>query len=159
MLNSSISNKILNGIFSLGESFIAFAGNVYIGLLTTLPNPDGSGFVEPDDPNYLRVQIDTNSRITKEPFLNGAVEGDVVTVDGDNAVPAYVNNAGVIMFPETSVAYDVVGFGLFRSDDTTSNTAPFLWGAVSPDGGGTVIQVNAEEVPIIREGDFKITLM
>lgn len=159
MLSSSIGNVILDGLFSLGATYISFPGSVYIGLFTTLPGVDGSGYAEPSDPNYLRVRIDTTSRITKESFLNGAVEGSVVSVDGDNALPVYVDNAGVIMFPETSIAYDVVGFGLFRTADTSSPDLPFLWGAVAAEEGGAVISVGSEEVPIIREGDFKITLV
>lgn len=168
MLNSNIATVILDGLFAMTQgSQIVFNGNIYLGLLTKLPNDngiayeDGTYFTEPNDPTYLRIRIDTQSRINKKNFIAGAATGDVISVGEDNAIPAYVTNQGAIMFPEASVAWDkIVGFGLFRSGDKTDTTTlPFLWGAVTTENGESGVTVDQYEVPVIRQGGFKVSLV
>lgn len=169
MLDSSIGTIILNGLFGMfGEkTIINFSGDVYLGLLTKLPNTNGSAyddgtyFTEPSDPSYLRIKIDTESRINKMNFISHAAADTAVAVGEDMAIPAYVANQGIIMFPESTVAWDkIVGFGLFRSNNTSDQTTlPFLWGSVTTDGGEEGIYIEQYEVPIIRAGGFKVSLV
>jgi hypothetical protein len=166
MLDASIGNTILDGLFGLKNGAImSFTGDVYIGLLTKLPNingaayEDGLYFSEPDDPTYLRLKLNSDSRITKKPFIGGAEAGEPIVVDEDTVIPVYVQNDAIIMFPEASSPYTIVGFGLFRTKDTTSQTLPFLWGEVTSSDDNAAIEVASGEVPVIREGDFKIYFM
>lgn len=167
MLNSNIGTVILNGLFGLSNgNSISFGGDVYLGLLTRLPNAngqayeDGKYFSEPADPGYLRIKINSESRINKKLFVAPAQLGDVIDVDGDKSNQVYVTNQGLIMFPESTVGWDrVVGFGLFRSNNTLDNALPFLWGTVTADGGEEGVSVEQYEVPIIRQGGFKISFM
>lgn len=167
MLNSNIGTVILNGLLKGNSGTITFSGDVYLGLLTKLPNnngsayEDGSYFTEPSDPSYIRIKIDTKSRINKQNFIAAAQAGEPIDVGEDKALPAYVANQGAIMFEEATVAWDtVVGFGLFRSNNTADTTTlPFLWGTVTTDGGEAGVSVDKEEVPIIRTGGFKVSLV
>ena len=166
MLHSSIGNTILNGLFAKSNgAIIQFTGSVYLGLLTKLPNgngaahEDGTYFSEPADEGYFRVRIDTQSRITGDYYLLPAQEGEAVDVCEDKAIPAYVENKSIIMFPASSAAWDtVVGFGLFRQE--TGTDLPFLWGPVtSTDGEEDGVTILENEFPILRAGGFKITMM
>ena len=181
MLNPDIANIILDGLFAMDisrtengepsssfvENDIFFDGDIYLGLLTKMPKAngetyeDGSYFAEPSDPTYLRIKLNTKNRINKENFIAHAATGDVIKIDGDNAIPAYVVNQGEIMFPEASVVWEpVVGFGLFRSSDTSDlKTLPILWGTVTTESGEQGVFIDQYEVPIIKTGSFKVSLV
>lgn len=168
MLNSIIGNQMLDGLFGKKKGgTISFSGDVYIGLLTKLPNSngdahaDGTYFSEPADSTYQRIKINTTSRIGKSNFIAGAVLDEATTIDGCEAYPAYVTNQNMIMFLETSEEWDkVVGFGLFRSNDTSNTTTlPFLWGEVTAEDGEAGVTIGQSEVPIIRAGGFKVSLV
>ena len=162
MLDSSIGNVVLTGLFGMftNKTYIKFDGDLYLGFLTKLPNAngapyeDGTYFSEPSDSSYLRIKINTDSRITKTKFIAPA-ENDIV---GDEAGPVCVKNQSLIMFPEATTKYDIVGFGIFRNNDVGDQTLPFLWGAVTNEQGTSGVTINPEEVPIIRAGGFKISL-
>ena len=175
MLNSTIAAPILNGLFAMGLSrdedglatsaapSISFSTDLYLGLLTQMPSQnDGTGFREPtDDGNYKRIKLNTKSRINKKPFIAAATAGDRVLTDkGDYAVPACVENQGAILFPEAGISWEpIVGFGIFRSDNTNLTTAPMLWGEVTTPDGMTNVSVEQYEVPVIRAGGLKVSLM
>ena len=168
MLNSIIGNQILDGLFGKKNgATIIFSGDVYIGLLTKLPNSncaayeDGTYFSEPADSTYQRIKINTTSRIGKTKFIAGAELDEATTIDGCEAFPAYVTNQNMIMFLETSEEWDkVVGFGLFRSNNTNDTTTlPFLWGEVTAEDGTSGVSIGQYEVPIIRTGGFKVSLV
>lgn len=166
MLDSTVGITIMNGLFGhSGATQMSFTGNVYLGLLTKLPNAngaahdDGTYFAEPGDPVYMRVQLDTTSRITGQPFIGGAEADATISVGEDLATPAYITNQGLIIFSEATIPYTIVGFGLFRNNNTASSTAPFLWGPVTSTDGEASIEVAAEEVPVIRAGGFKISFV
>lgn len=180
MLHSTIGTIILNGLFAMNinrntdgtavdgqRQDISFSGDVYLGLLTKLPNANGTPyanggyFAEPADAGYMRIKIDTKSRITKANFIAPAETDETTYIGEDKAVPAYVVNQGAIMFPEASVTWDkIVGFGLFRSDNTGDNTTlPFLWGSVTTESGEEGVYIEQHEVPIIRTGGFKVSLV
>lgn len=159
MLSSDVGIKILNGMFGLLDNAqIVFDGEIYIGLFTTLPDKDGLNFTEPADVGYLRIRLDTTSRIDKKSFIGPALAEENVT-DGD-PIAAYVTNQSLIMFPESSVVWgNIVGFGLFRSANTTSGSTPFLWGEVTSADGESGVAIDQYEVPIIRPGGFRISLV
>lgn len=166
MLSSTIGTEILNSLFARykASSYMDFSGDVYIGLLTKLPNDDesaysdGTYFSEPADEGYFRIRIDTASRITKTPFMANAISEDAVAVGEDMAIPASISNQSMIMFPESNVDWDtVVGFGLFR--DKTGTDLPFLWGSVTSEDGTEGVTIEQYEVPIVRSGGFKVSLM
>lgn len=178
MLSSIIGISILNGLFASpgqdeGGSIITFSGDVYLGLLTKMPNnngdpyEDGTYFSEPmkssgssssDGSGYFRIRLDTESRINRNAIIGGAeTDEPFVNNDGDTVLPAFVTNQELIMFPEANENWDkIVGFGLFRSE--TGTTPPFLWGSVTSKDGEDGIEVIAGEVPVIRPGDFKVSL-
>jgi hypothetical protein len=167
MLNPNIGNTILDGLFGLlNATQISFSGDIYLGLLTLLPNDNGLPyednvyFAEPNDEQYKRVKIDATSRINKKYIIREAQLDSVQTDEnGDKFTPVFVTNQSSIMFAQASTQWEpIVGFGLFRSGNTSDTTTlPFLWGEVKSDGGENV-SIDAEEIPIIRENGFKISL-
>lgn len=166
MLTHEITGPVLDGLYGHASALVAFPGEVYLGLLTKLPKADGSVyedgtyFAELVDPNYTRFRLDAVSRINKKYIITDAVDGEAVEVDGDQILPAEVRNQAPLIFPENSVAETIVGFGLFRSADTTDKTAlPFAWDAVSDPDGGDAVALDTGETPIIREGGFEMVLM
>jgi hypothetical protein len=164
MLNSNIGTIILDGLFGMytePTKNIAFSGDLYLGFLTELPNDngdahaDGTYFSEPDDPSYLRIKMNTKSRITKEDFIGGAAWEEI-----DTDIEAIcVKNQSLIMFPEFTTPCNIVGFGIFRNNDVGDQTLPILWGEVFSEDGTTGVEIEPEEVPIIRAGGFRVSLM
>lgn len=146
MLSFSIGQKILDGLFGLDGTTITFDGAVYLGLFTVLDNRTGS-YQEPAG-TYLRIRIDTESRINKKKFI-GAAQTET---DPDGLISAYISNQGIIMFPEAHKGGwgEIVGFGLFRQK---TGGSPILWGSIDP-----VVTIDEYEVPIIRKDGFKISL-
>lgn len=188
MLHFNEAKKILNGLFGNTGGNISFGNGIYVGLLTKLPEYDEEngwqGFEEPSiTTGYKRINIDGNSYITGEKFIAHAITAaEAVTIDGCEAFPSYVENQAAIMFEEAMPGYEVdsegnpdtekpknwviVGFGLFRSKKNSDNdtTLPFLWGSITGEAeeGGeapTEVVIANEEVPIIRQGGFKISLV
>lgn len=156
MLDSSIGTTILNGLFGMnGNSRILFNGDVYLGLLTELPDVNGANFSEPSDSSYLRIKIDTKSRITDTNFIGHAHNN---INDEDPIISACVENQALIMFPEFINQCTIRGFGLFRSNDVGSGNPPFLWGEVYNSDGDLGVVINEAEVPVIRAGGFKVSL-
>lgn len=156
MLNSSIGTTILDGLFGMkGNSKILFSGDVYLSLLTVLPDINGDNFAEPSDESYLRIKIDTESRIVDAKFIGHAHNN---IGDGDPVVSACVENQALIMFPELLEPCIINGFGLFRNKDVGDQTPPFLWGEIYNSDGEPGVLINAEEVPVIRAGGFKVSL-
>ena len=166
MLSATIATDILNGLFSMdpdrndyGEAVeagkeIKFNNDVYLGLLIELPDETGNNVIEPNDlgdTSYIRIKLNADNRITKAPFIAGAVLGSEYTDDNqDKVIPAKVTNNGAILFPESEIEYTINGFGLFSG---ANNKDPFLWGEVTP------VTVSQYEVPVIRSGKFEISLI
>lgn len=102
-----------------------------VGLSTTTPSKNGTGFTEPTG--------------------NGYVRGKFGTVNTE--VDAQVSNSEIIFF---FVALGDIGsvthLGLFDSTATTS-TAPFLLAKLT-----NPLTINENYVPLIREGKLVITL-
>lgn len=168
MLGSKIGKKILDG-FCLtklsSEAEIDFGvNNVYLGLLTVLPNndesayEDGTFFKEPIDEEYHRIQLNAMNPLKQMNYTDAAAEDTIIEVEpGVEALPTYVTNPTYIMFPEALADWGaVVGFGLFEQSSGT--TLPYLWGPITALDGESTVTILAEEVPIIRAGNFKISL-
>ena len=170
MMMHEITGPILNGLYGLldsrnydhfnsGKPYVDFSGPVYLGLLTRMPKPDKTAydddifFAELSDPNYRRFRLDAISRINKKYIMADAVACEVTAVGEDKCVPAVIRNQAPLIFPENMVPETIVGWALFRSDDTSDKvTFPFKWGSVV----GEAIELEAEESPIIREGGLEL---
>lgn len=166
---------------------VTFGQNVYIGLLTKLPTPtDIDAWAEPTAPEYVRFKLSRKSPITGNPILKSAITDTAIDVKTkvepesggeatnvvDQVYAAYVTNDDNIIFPEVSSNLEawggghIAGFGLFSD---VKGGKPFFWGEVKPDnssGTSTVseeeeetgVDIQQEEVPIIRIGSFKVTV-
>ena len=166
MLSSEIGKKILDGFCRSNASEIDFnISNAYLGLLTTLPKDDesayedGTFFAEPTDVEYHRVRLNDINPLEEKEYIDSAIEDDNVNSDEVGGVlPAYVINPTYIMFPEPSESWgDIVGFGIYRVNSGT--TLPYIWGPISAlEDENTTVTIDADEIPIIRAGNFKISL-
>ena len=159
---------ILDGLlgFKYGN-LISFSSQIWLGLLTRAPKSDrtayedGRYFSEPDDPEYVRVRLDDVSRINGKWFISGTEYGEPVVVNdaGDLGQPNVVKNQSLILMNEITQPTTIVAWGLFRSNDTTKDTLPFLTGTVMDSSGASTIEFKAEDIPIVREGGLQISMM
>lgn len=159
---------ILDGLLGFKKgATIGWSGACWLGLLTRPPKADraayedGKFFAEPDDPEYVRVRIDDISRINGKYTISGAEPGDPVAVgsSGDLGRPMVVKNQALIVMNEITQNTSVTAWGLWRSSDTTRDTKPFLWGTVKDSSGNATITLTPEEIPIVREGGLRISMM
>lgn len=176
MLNSIIGTKILNGFCLAADkdddnqpknNWIDFnIENVYLGLLTVLPNNnekpynDGDNnyyFKEPTDPEYHRIKLTAENPLEKVAYISEAIETSDITDEGIEIPVTYVTNPTYIMFPETSEAWgNIAGFGLFTEE--TGTNLPYIWGTITGLDGESAVSIGPEEIPIIRANNFKISL-
>lgn len=164
MLSDVIATPVLDGLYGYAaNSVVSFQGQVWLGLLTVMPKDDGSKhedgtyFKELSDPAYMRLRLDEESRINGKFIMSDAVEDEIVQVDGDNVQPIVSRNQAPLIFPENYTPETMVGFGLFRSGEKTS-TLPFLWDKITGLDGEENVVLEAEEMPIIREGNMEIVI-
>lgn len=168
MLASFLGKQILDGFLkNKDDVYVNFKiENIYIGLLTKLPQnnekayADGSYFTEPNDKNYRRIKLTDQNPFTERNYMQAAAASDTLTKvsDGVYARSAYVTNQAIIMFEESSKAWgEVVGFGIFKEE--TGQDLPIIWGAITDENGNPSITVDLHEIPIIREGHFKVSLV
>lgn len=108
-----------------------------LGLASSAPQPDGTGFSEPSaDNGYKRSKIGT---------LDASKE-------------AQLANKEIIFFNESiNAGYGTVGyFGLFTS---ASVSTPYFVGRLTDSGGAeTTLTIGAEYVPIFRDHELVIGL-
>lgn len=170
MLGNKEGKRILDGFCRTTETtndpYIDFeVKRAYLGLLTVLPKDDESAytdgdgntyyFKEPSDPEYRRICLNDKNPLEEKEYLK-PIDVESIEVDDTTVLSAYIENDAYIMFPETSDVWgEIAGFGLFREDKGT--TMPYLWGSITALDGSTV-NVKAEEIPIIRAKNFKISL-
>ena len=159
---------ILDGLLGFKKGAqISWSGACWLGLLTRPPKADrtayedGRCFSEPDDPEYRRVRVDEESRINGKHILGGTEPGDPVAVgsSGDMGQPMVVKNQALIVMNEITQNTSVTAWGLWRSSDTTRDTKPFLWGTVTDSSGNATITLAPGEIPIVREGGLRISMM
>jgi hypothetical protein len=163
MLGSRIGKEVLDGFCrntlqrEIGSEIDFNISNAYLGLLTALPGNDEAAYSEPEGGSYHRVRLNDQNPLEKQPYISTA-ECEEVEVDGTTVQSAYVTNPTYIMFPEALENWGtIVGFGIFS--EASGPELPYIWGQISPlgDESGTVT-INEGEVPIIRAGNFKVSL-
>lgn len=122
-----LENKILNHVF--GKSSYSLP-NVYIGLLSTAPNDDGSSIAEPDCPSYARVT--TNASVWQ------------------TAIQGLIENVNKITFAMACENWGTMThFALF---DAASGGNILAFGSLSPSK-----TVNSGDIPRFAPGDLIIS--
>lgn len=149
-LNTATSTGIINAL-AKGAQYTF--NKPYLGLFTTMPNADGSGFAEPTYPEYCRVLL-TATGIEGQSILGNAATEAGSGDDADKLV-AFVKNQELIYFPDVDTVSDdysetIVGVGLFAS---TSAMTPYLWGALPADSDATIVK---KSVPMVKIGNLKL---
>jgi hypothetical protein len=95
-LVDSLENSVLDAI--LGGSTTYMPDPIYIGLMTSEPNDDGTGVVEPSGGSYARVSVANN--LTQWPAASGGQK----------------SNANAIEFPTATAAWGVIThYGIFNA--------------------------------------------
>ena len=132
----------------------------FIGLFTTMPNPDGTGYAEPtpyseDAPNltYRRMNLH-ESLFNGEPIFGKVEKVCDDKTEADHFGKAKIKNKDLIMFPEVLGASwgTIKGFGIFNEEAVGTGT-PYFWGSVQQS------KVASEEtVPLFRPEEFIIYL-
>lgn len=149
-----------------------FPQKAYIGLFTTNPLADGTGFVEPisyskdSAMTYRRMNLHEGLFSGEYVFNNliPAVKGTKVgTGDTAKDVEGYaeLSNKEIIMFPEVlTQSWGVIeGFGIFENEyppedeEEAKNEHPYFWGEVS-----NPREASVGTVPLFRADEFKIYL-
>lgn len=149
-----------------------FPQKAYIGLFTTNPLADGTGFVEPT--SYFKDSSMTYRRMNlHEGLFSGeyvfnnlipAAKGTKIgTSDTAKDVEGYaeLSNKEIIMFPEVlTQSWGVIeGFGIFENEyppedeEEAKNEHPYFWGEVS-----NPREASVGTVPLFRADEFKIYL-
>lgn len=149
-----------------------FPQKAYIGLFTTNPLADGTGFVEPtpyskdSTMTYRRMNLHEGLFSGEYVFNNliPAAKGTKVgTGDTAKDVEGYaeLSNKEIIMFPEVlTQSWGVIeGFGIFENEyppedeEEAKNEHPYFWGEVS-----NPREASVGTVPLFRADEFKIYL-
>ena len=133
-LTYKAANKFLDHL--VGTTLISDRSlNVHIGLSSTAPNRDGSGYTEPDvSTGYARVGIGMNTNFQcMEKAKNGSATND-----------------STIFFPEASANWgELTYYLLFDAKDGDLLAYGPLDDPISPEKG---------KVPIIRAGNLTMTM-
>lgn len=110
---NSVRKALLDNYF--GKSTLTPPDNLYVGLSSTTPAADGSGFTEPSGGGYARVQ-------TSPADWNAATEAN----------PAVLDNASAVTFPTATgnwaAGANLTHAGLFTA---ASGGTPVAWGALA----------------------------
>lgn len=127
-----------------------YPSDTYLGLFTQMPDEYGNNYKEPEEgTTYIRVNLHADI-ITGDNCLNNARK------DSDDG-KSFVNNKRNIMFPE--VCYldwgNIIGFGIFESEEARSGDTPILWGRLNNENG---ISATVDHVPLFRTKEFQINL-
>ena len=125
---NTAAENVLKGFLGLNTG--AILGKCYLGLSTTAPSSDGTGFTEPSSSaGYGRVEM-TNKIMT--------------VTEAENEV--------AIMFPEATSSWGTVRyFGLFASENPTA--LPLIYGALT-----SQVTISANYIALFRPGNFTMSL-
>lgn len=130
----------------------------YLALFTTMPNADGTGFVEPYQNNntsttYRRIDLEhaffSDTNIMHSAVLNES-EGGAKSL-----------NQYAIYFPEinnvdwSTQEQPLIGFGIFANASPVDNETPYLWGTLS---NTEAVVATIGHVPLFRIGDFQLSI-
>lgn len=136
MMTYLLANRILDGI---GGRSNMISNAIYIGLSTTAPTRDGTGFTEPDKANgYKRTLLGTYNQAS-------SVKMGVPTAGG-------IKNIDTIYFPEATGSWGTcTHYLLFNSDKDDGLLLAYgpLTDAITPVNG---------TVPLIRVEELQMTL-
>lgn len=148
MLTTHIVHQILNGLVGRYECTIG-ASAMWIGLSSTLPNPDGTGVTEPpiDVNGYKRSLIgyedETYAKKFGEPVDRGVENKDII----------YFNESTGPWLDGTQLKY----FVIFNSQTSTDPSNVVAYEELKDNGVASPITVtNANTVVLFREGALKI---
>ena len=134
MLTYNFANRILN-LMGAKISQISMSGTVRVGLSSTAPDRDGTGFTEPsEETGYERALLgDSSQGLTQ--LMGSAVEG-------------VITNRKNIFFPKAIIDYDTIThFLIFIGSEL-----------VAFEELQTAIKPLENTVPIVEIGNLELTL-
>ena len=127
----------------------------WLGLLKQMPAADGSGAVEADYAEYVRIDA-TGKGFGGNNYI-GNPTTEAGTGDDAGKMISVVKSQEEIHWPECRTAAmngKIVGWGLYGAK-TGGN--PRIWGEFPKNDDGTVgREVPKESIPMFREEDFKL---
>jgi hypothetical protein len=133
-LTNAIKAAVLDALY--GKQTLTVPDTLYVGLSTTPPNPDGTGFTEPSGGGYARVAVQ-----------NDGTHWYAATQDN----PSIKANALPILFPEATADWGTVThWGIF---DAAEGGAVIDWAPLT-----TSFNVVSGQQPQFREGDLQTRL-
>lgn len=134
MLTYLLANKILEGI---GGRTSMVANAVYIGLSTTSPSRNGTGFTEPSGNGYKRVLLGQSGQSTSLKMGTASAGG--------------IKNSETVYFPEATGSWGTCTHYLLFDALTGGNLLAYgtLTDSITPTSG---------TVPLIRVEELQMTL-
>jgi hypothetical protein len=135
MMTYTLANKILEGM--AGRSSI-FGSSIYLGLSTTAPSRNGTGFTEPSTSNgYKRVLLGMNGQSTSYKMGTASAGG--------------IKNSETVYFPEATGSWGTCTYYLLFDAQTNGNLLAYgtLTDSITPTNG---------TVPLIRTEELQMTL-
>ena len=129
-------STFLNGLVGKTSTGLVLS-NCYIGLSSTAPNADGSGFTEPTAAEYARGIVGMESQSGTQ--VMGAPSAGSIT------------NNKILYFPEALSDWGTLThFGLFTS---ASGGVPVIYGTLSAS-----VHVTADHVPLFRVNSLTLSV-
>lgn len=135
MMTYNLANRILEG---MGGRSSMIASAIYLGLSTTAPSRDGTGFTEPSGNNgYKRVLLGMNGQNSSQKMGNASAGG--------------IKNSDTVYFPEATGSWGTCTHYLLFDHATTGNLLAYgkLTDNINPVNG---------TVPLIRVNELQMTL-
>ena len=136
MMTYFLANKILDG---MGGKTSIFASAIYLGLSTTAPSRDGTGYTEPSaGVGYKRVLLGMSGQSTSQRMADASSGG--------------IKNKDTVYFPEATGSWgECTHYLLFDSDKADGNLLAYgsLTNHITPTNG---------TVPLIRAEELQMTL-
>lgn len=129
----------------------------YLALFTTMPNADGSGFIEP-------YGTSENPTTYKRVNLNSGYFSKQLVMDEAKPNPtggAITLNMVTIYYPEitgenwATTERPLVGFGIFKNQEPAAGEVPYLWGLLNNDKD---VDAEVDHVPLFRAREFQLLI-
>lgn len=136
MMTYILANRILEAM--CGRNTIFSSCGIYLGLSTTAPSRDGTGFTEPPASNgYKRTLLGMGGQSSSQKMAAATAGG--------------IKNADTIYFPEATGSWGTCTHYLLFDQETEGNLLAYgtLTEAISPVNG---------TVPLIRIEELQMTL-
>lgn len=131
----------------------------YVGLFKTMPGPGGTGGVEVDYAEYVRVALNANG-IEGKAIMTSAASATISEEDefgnSEQKTQSSATNQEIIYFPEneTGPATAAVGVGIFAA--RTGGT-PYLWQAFKDEeGNAKTVDIPINSSPMFRIDKFAL---